>query len=73
MLHATYYMLHKVDAVSTLRLEGWPLAEPRGFNILGCRAPKVDPHMSYSQYYWLAKRTWILQKDFNRGLNVIPI
>ena len=29
--------------------------------------------MSYGQYSWFTKRTWILYKDFSRALHVIPI
>ena len=31
------------------------------------------PDMSFRQYYWLAKSTWILKKDLSWAFTIIPI
>ena len=34
---------------------------------------QTPAHMSYSQYFWQAKRTWILHNNASSGHNVIPV
>ena len=48
------------------RLSGLDLCSASSSNLKPKRAMKL--HMSYGQYQWLAKRTWILYKDFTRAL-----
>ena len=53
-----------------------------GFGALGSRgrlvsmpSPSCDacPYISYGQYSWLTKRTWIPCKGFSRGHSISPI